>query len=57
MELANTIGAVSVLVASSAVSQQALQARDQGKLTIEYVGTSFPYAVDWILQDAQKRKW
>ena len=57
MELANTVGAVAVLVTTSSVSQQALEARDQGKLTIDYVGTSFPYVVDWILQDASKRKW
>ena len=57
MELANNIGAIAVLVSSSSVSEEAVQAHKHGDLFIESFTLSFCEAVEWILRDVPKRKW
>ncbi len=57
MELAKNIGAIGVLVSSSAISEEAVQAHKEGVLNIECFTLSFGQAVEWILQDAPKREW
>ncbi|GJL56317.1 MAG: hypothetical protein NPIRA02_34490 [Nitrospirales bacterium] len=57
MELANNIGAIGVLVNTSSVSQDAIDAKRRGELRIECITLTFHEAAEWILQDAQTRQW
>ncbi|WP_447968241.1 D-glycero-alpha-D-manno-heptose-1,7-bisphosphate 7-phosphatase [Nitrospira sp. M1] len=57
MELASNVGAIGVLVNTSPVSQDAIDAKKRGELSIECITLTFREAVEWILRDTQTRQW
>ncbi len=57
MKLAHTVGSIGVLVMTSQFSQEALDSMKHQNYNIGFVASSFPEAVDWIIQDARGRKW
>jgi histidinol-phosphate phosphatase family protein len=54
LEVAQKVAVPGILVLTSPYSACALQARDQGQVSIEYVADSFAQAVVWIEQDLLK---
>ncbi|MCA9472012.1 MAG: HAD family hydrolase [Nitrospirales bacterium] len=57
MELAHNAGSIGVLVSTTPVSQEAIDAASRGLFSIEKNTRSFVEAVDWILHDAKTRPW
>jgi len=55
LEVAQKVAIPGVLVLTSPYSKGAIQARDEGQVSIEHVAESFAQAVDWIEQDLLKR--
>lgn len=54
LEVAQKVSVPGVLVMTSPYSAEAVIARDEGQVPIEYVANSFPQAVDWIEHDMLK---
>jgi D-glycero-D-manno-heptose 1,7-bisphosphate phosphatase len=55
LEVAQKVAVPGVLVMTSAYSETAIQARDEGQVAIEYVAETFAQAVVWIEHQLLKR--